>query len=288
MNESDFPALYQSADGLSASSQKFFIYAFVANLICIVGSAVLSTLNYPNRDFAIGQSLLLLVGLGLTFYLAIAKPQEVWYGARALAESIKTMTWRYVMRAEPYNLSDQEARSHFLANLRKLLDANKKISSLAAPSEAREEITKKMSEIRAFNLQERKINYRTGRIDDQRKWYTKKSRFNKVRSSVFLGIIILLYIVMIGFSIARPGYPDVDYWPTDVLLTIASSLLAWTQTKRYQELSASYSLTVREINLLEAELPQSDSEKDFSDFVGDSENAFSREHTQWQARRDKD
>ncbi|HCB7267327.1 TPA: SLATT domain-containing protein, partial [Escherichia coli] len=37
---------------------------------------------------------------GLLLYMAVQKPEKEWYGCRALAESIKTSTWRYMMRAE--------------------------------------------------------------------------------------------------------------------------------------------------------------------------------------------
>jgi hypothetical protein len=287
MNESDFPAIYQSADRQSVWYQRFFILSLTSNLICMIVFSILSTINIPDKNFAIFQSIILFIGFCLTIYLIIAKPQEVWYGARALAESIKTMTWRYMMRAEPYNGSDQDARAHFLLNLRKLLDANKKISSLTVPVDDKE-ITIKMESVRAFNIEERKQLYKTDRIEDQRKWYIRKSRANKNRAIVFFSAICIAYLIMIIFSIARPAYPDIKYWPTDVLVTIASSILAWTQTKRYQELSASYSLTAREINLLSAEFPKENKEVEFSGFVGDAENAFSREHTQWQARRDQD
>ena len=53
-----------------------------------------------------------------------------------------------------------------------------------------------------------------------------------------------------------------------------------------QELAASYALAAHEIGLIRQQslLPSTDDE--FSLFVGDAENAFSREHTQWIARKD--
>jgi hypothetical protein len=62
--------------------------------------------------------------------------------------------------------------------------------------------------------------------------------------------------------------------------------MGWVQTKRFQELAGSYALTAHEIMLLDAMLPSDQSDEKFSSFVGDAENAFSREHTQWRARRD--
>jgi hypothetical protein len=288
MNEGQYPALYQSSDSQSQKSQNLFVYSLIANFTCIVLSSIFSTVNALTANFAIIQTIILFIGLSLTVYIAIGKPQQAWYGTRALAESIKTVSWRFMMRAEPYNIEDSEARRHFLVTLRKLFESNKQLSSLSLPVPRTDEITSHMMSIRALPLEERRSYYVTARVDDQRDWYVRKSAFNRKHAHAWLGAIIAVYLILIGFSVARPAYPDTSYWPTDVLLTIAGSLLAWTQTKRYQELTASYALTAHDISLLKAELPTDSSEEKFSSFVGDAENAFSREHTQWQARRDHD
>ena len=79
---------------------------------------------------------------------------------------------------------------------------------------------------------------------------------------------------------------NVSIWPTDILVALAASVLSWMQAKRFSELAASYALAAHEIGLIreQAMLPGTDAE--FSLFVGDAENAFSREHTQWVARQD--
>ncbi|WP_342154602.1 DUF4231 domain-containing protein [Methylorubrum sp. SB2] len=286
MNEADYPALYQSSNAQSAQSQNWSIYALLSNFACIVISSILSTINYPSSIFAIFQTVILLIGLCITIYLAIGKPQQSWYGTRALAESIKTITWRYMTRAEPYNVPDADADRNFLSNLKVLVSTNHQLTSSTLPVSNAEEITSKMREIRNNSLVERVKLYMDSRVEDQRKWYISKSSYNKTMSRVWLSVIILVYILLIGFAVARPAFPDYSYWPTDVLLTLASSFLAWTQTKRYQELAASYALTAHEISLLKATAITHFSEEQFSVFVSDAENAFSREHTQWQARRD--
>ncbi len=71
-----------------------------------------------------------------------------------------------------------------------------------------------------------------------------------------------------------------SFWPTDVLVAIAASILSWMQAKRFSELASS------EISLINEQSLRSTTDNDFSIFVGDAENAFSREHTQWVARKD--
>lgn len=71
-----------------------------------------------------------------------------------------------------------------------------------------------------------------------------------------------------------------------MLAAAAVAVLSWMQVKRFQELSTSYNLAAHEIGIIKGELQNINDEPHFATFVGDAENAFSREHTQWQARRD--
>ena len=81
-------------------------------------------------------------------------------------------------------------------------------------------------------------------------------------------------------------YVDQPFWPTDVFVAMAASVLSWMQAKRFSELAASYALAAHEIGLIKEQSLLPDTPEKFSLFVGDAENAFSREHTQWVARKD--
>lgn len=61
--------------------------------------------------------------------------------------------------------------------------------------------------------------------------------------------------------------------------------LTWLQAKKHNELNSSYSLAAHEIVLIKSEAELVDSDKALSNFVVSSESAFSREHTQWTARK---
>jgi hypothetical protein len=56
--------------------------------------------------------------------------------------------------------------------------------------------------------------------------------------------------------------------------------------KRHSELTASYNLTAHEIGIIKGNAEAVETESEFSDFVNEAELAFSREHTQWVARKD--
>ena len=149
-------------------------------------------------------------------------------------------------------------------------------------------ITPAMLSLRESSLVERKRVYRSGRIKDQLDWYRKKASWNKNKGQAwFIGLIIVNAIAIVC-ALIKTALPDLGHWPTDVFVAAAAAILGWVQTKRFHEISATYTLTAHEIMLMDATFPIGNSEEAFSLFIGDAENAFSREHTQWQARRDKD
>lgn len=286
MRENEFPALYAAADTAAKKAQGHFFWALGLNLGSLVIATILSVVNYPNIWFAVAQAVFLLLSLGLAIYLAYNQPQKIWYSTRALAESIKTVSWRYMMCAEPYNTADSVASEHFIKGLKKILETNTRACSHAVEMTSFDQISEKMRDSRRLSLANRKKLYLDDRIVDELKWYGEKAKFNKNSSFFWFFVLIALNGLALFFAIVKVAYPDKPYWPTDIFVSAASSVMAWLQTKRFQELQASYTLTALEISLLKETQPTDDDEAKFSSFVGDAENAFSREHIQWQARRD--
>lgn len=288
MTEQDFPPLYRAADLASTNAQGLFFKALFWNLTLLVVAAISSVANIATSWFALLQMIPLMLTLGLTIFLATKQPQRTWYGMRALAESIKTVSWRYMMRAEPFNVDDATALIHFRQSLSAIFDANKSISSQATAISSGPQITEKMQIIRSLSLEDRINFYEKERVDEQQDWYSRKATTNEKSAKWWFRALIALNLFAIFFAAGKIANPTVNFWPTDILVAAAASVMGWVQTKRFQELAASYTLTAHEIGLLRIALPAPPTEDKFSLYVGDAENAFSREHTQWQARRDTD
>lgn len=286
MQSSEYPGLYQSASDASSQAQRSFYLAFRLNLALLVCASVLSFINIPHSAAATAQALVLFAALVCSAYLSILKPEKHWYYSRATAESIKSITWRYISRAEPYDCSDAIADGLLVARIRELVKQNKDIAHLLNAHLEKPIISDEMRQYRRKNVNERKELYSSGRIKDQLEWYANKARFNKVMARrFFLGLLACNACAVI-FAIVRIQHPAIENWPTDVFVTSAAALLSWLQSKRFSELSASYTLTANEIGLVKEQATNSMNNKEFSMFVGDAENAFSREHTQWLARKD--
>lgn len=289
MNEEDYPALYRAADKASLDAQDAFMNCIKGYAALSISGAGLGAYGIESRGAAIVAAILFCGGLFLTVLLAFKKYEHVWYRARAIAESIKTITWRFVTRAEPYTETRKldEAKHEFAEILRRILKEHKDLAHTFDGSLAgSDQITHQMLLIRNLPLHERMQIYRDCRINEQKLWYAGKSTANKKQGRAWFVALVIFQGAAILFTLLRVAYPEWRFWPTEVFVVAAASTLGWIQVKRFRELNAAYAVAAHEIGLAGAELGDMNSEERFSQFVGDTENAFSREHTQWAARRD--
>ena len=191
------------------------------------------------------------------------------------------------MRAEPFGDADDVAirRGEFRNHLREILSANRHIGEKVPPDDAAEDqITESMEATRALSLEDRKAFYEEHRIREQRGWYAQKAAANRKASRRWMFGGIAAYALAILFVLLRIAYPKQEIWPIEPLIVVASSIIGWTQVKKFNELASSYTLTAHEIGIIQGRVREVSSETEFSDFVNEAEQAFSREHTQWVAR----
>ncbi len=287
LTRNDFPAIFRAADSHSLAQQKAFFFALAVELSLIVLATAISVLNVPWPSMAIAQAVALFGALGSAIYLFSAKPDRHWYSARAVAESAKTLTWRYVTRAEPFHGDDQDARSHFGRILNAIVEQNRDVTRRFCTDLDGMQITHVMNTLRQSTFEERKSAYVVGRVVEQQSWYARKNTVNDClakRSFVVLSGCLAIAGIL---AICRVRFFDVPVWPTDVFVGLATAVLAWTQAKRFSDLAASYSLAAYEISVIRLQSESIQGPGALSRFVGDAENAFSREHTQWVARKDE-
>lgn len=287
MQHSDFPGLYLAADKMSGDAQNHFLAALLTNLGLLVAAATMSVFNYPHWGAAALQAALLAGALACSVYMATQRPERLWYSGRAVAESIKTIVWRYVSRAEPFHEDDDAAKKHLLEKLAQVIHQNPGVSDKLISHISAQQITDKMKSLRADGFEARRDTYVAYRINDQLDWYSSKANSNAIAAKRFFIALIVVNAAAFLFALTKVANVGYSYFPTDVLIAIAASLLTWMQAKRFTELSASYALTAHEITFIREQADELSNDEHLSTFVGDAENAFSREHTQWEARKDK-
>ncbi len=288
-SEKDYPGLNQAADRESLRSQRIYFRCLSWYLYFLILGAVVNLFSGDSKYVALFATVLFLGSLALLILIAVKRYDRTWYSARAVAESVKTRTWRYMMRTEPYhaNMEESEARNIFLCDLKEILEENRDVTKELCDETASEDaVSPAMTAARALDMQSRLSFYMNNRVQEQGNWYQQKAIKNKEEGSKWFFYLMALNGFAIICSLLRVAFLDWSYLPTGVFAVAAASVLSWMQARRFTELSTSYALTAHEITIIRGRAPSVSSEESLSQFVSDTENAFSREHTQWAARRD--
>lgn len=283
----EMPGLYQSSDRASLDAQKIYFNGLRWYLILLVLAAYISYALPQSPIGALASAGLFLITLAILIYIRLQRPDDTWYNGRAVAESVKTRTWRWMMRADPYenNENIEIASRQFISDLRAILEQNKSLShSLQSTSAIKEPISGSMQAIRDLSWAARLSIYIEQRVQNQIEWYWQKSRFNKRRAQLWFWVSVLLHSFAIAMLLYKIRHPSLSL-PIEVIATSAGAALTWLQAKKHNELNSAYALTAHEIILIKGESTSIHTEKQLAEYVVNSETAFSREHTQWSARK---
>jgi hypothetical protein len=293
ITSTDLPALHRSADAASIAAQRRYLWSIRGNLALIVLGAVFAA--YAPSDPTVHRWLAtlgaatLVGGIFLTYVIRLAHHDRDWFGARAIAESAKTAAWRYMMCSEPYpsDLAAGAADAALSTQLQAILHEQQAVAEALADQHASEsQITKRMRDVRASDRVARAEIYLRDRINDQQAWYASKAKGNARASRSWLTSIAAVQFVAAVVTVALVRYPTLLLEPVGILSALAAAMMAWLQVKRHQDLAHSYAMAAHELGLIAARAEHVASDQDFASFVADAENAISREHTMWIARRD--
>lgn len=290
LTDADLPDFFQAADAESLKGQTRYVRQTATQLIALALAAILGAL--PETTFsnaidwpAIGSALAFLVALAAMLHAQRRRDDRLWYDGRAAAESTKTLAWRYSVGGRPFSVSidSDQAALCFLEQLKSVAGIIRQVT-VVPRAEPRGEITMGMDEIRGSNLGDRKHAYIQGRIKNQRDWYQRKAKATDEAAMWWgRGVIAAETVGGAAALLRAAGVFSVD------LLGIASALgaggVAWVQLRQYRNLSSAYSTACRELNNIVSRPISVLSEAEWADFVDESEEAISREHTLWTASR---
>lgn len=286
--ESDYPSVYTAADIASVKAQKNYLIFIKLDLISMIIAAFLGLLNFQNTNSkqSINLGTAILFGLALLFsaILKIFRFEKTWYGGRAVAESVKSLTWKYMIQAKPFqNMTQEKADLKFLELLSEI-SAEKKELSYNFDVNTKAMISQKMKDIRKLDIDIRLKLYIDKRVNAQRDWYSSKAKNNKSDGVIYSTLILILQFIMFCLSVYLIKEPTlINFNP--VISSMVISFFTWMQIKKFQELSQAYSLTANELGLAVEKSIIVNDDKSLSSFVESTESAISREHTMWTARR---
>lgn len=288
-----FPALYRCADDAALAGQKWYLRWVTINLSllfvgALVGSFGLTDVSSKRVANTIA-AIIFFAAVGVTILLATRRWERVWYAGRAVAESAKSLTWKFVCAADPFRsaMPHPDAVELFTTSLHELLKENKQLAPLlAGPDATAEQVTSYMSDLRQAAVGVKRDVYLSQRIVEQQRWYAQKSAENREKRNIWFALLVLFQVAAGGAAVLLAVQPMFPWKVSSVFSTLASVTVAWGAMKRYQELAQSYGLAAQELSLIAARAPYIGTEADLGRFVNDAETAISREHAMWVARRE--
>ena len=292
MEHSDYPALYQAAEDASMGGQNTYKRLVQADLALVVAGALLGALAIlvPKDYAAYFAAVAAIVLLGSVVAKFVAKQRsddKEWFDGRAVAESVKSLTWRYMMRLEPFE-DDTTCDQKFIEELDAIREARSGLQfRVGALGEEAEQITPRMREVRQKPVEERRDLYVKERLDDQAGWYGRKSEDNRRLANRLFWAALAAQFIALALAVWRVASPSAGLSLVGPLLALAAAFTAWTQLRRNDELRLSYALANQELLSIKALAAAVDSEQELAKLVRDGEGAISRQHTMWIAKRGK-
>jgi hypothetical protein len=234
----------------------------------------------------IGAAVAFVVALLAELYLLQARPDRLWYDGRAVAESAKTLTWRYMVGGSPFGrdeLSDREAERLLLERFRQIA-GDLRGAHLVPVADVDDQLGPGLRRLRGLPLEERRQLYRRERIGGQQAWYARAAQRNERRATQWSLILTTLEALgLAGGVLKATGALGID------LLGLAGALVAagaaWVNAKQHQTLANAYAIASQELATISGQVDWAGTEPEWAHFVDQSEEAISREHTLWRASR---
>ncbi len=289
----DYPGLFLVSDQAALRAQRryfqlLFLQLTLFTLTSLLGAiaGVLSDDAQAGVFFAI--AMIMALGLLVLWALRSQRYEKVWFDCRAIAESTKTASWRYMMRAPPFQVAESAsgADSRFVSELSLIKRARAgALVDLIDQSPDTSLISPSMRRIRETSLEQRHLVYVENRLGEERLWYESKASNN--RDSGFRWFVLTGCLQALGliFAILKASWMALPVNLSSFLMTVAASFTAWTLANKNEELANSYAVVAQELRELEAALVLITDESQFQALIEDAEEAISREHTLWYIRR---
>jgi hypothetical protein len=280
----DMPGLYTAADAASKTGQTHYMVSTGARSLLAVTAAAASLQvadGEGDRPIAFVGAAAFLVALAVEAWLAGFRPERRWYDGRALAESSKTLAWRFAVGALPFPEGEPDAEARLLDRVAGLLrDAP---TTGIAPTDA-PVISDAMRRLRAAPLADRRHVYLRDRIDDQRMWYRSRAAMNDRRA--WRWRITLLGAETLGVALAfgrAVGWLHVDV--AGLIAALVTAAAAWLAVRQHEALARAYTFAHGELTIARERLARAEPEAAWAAEAADAEEAISREHTMWRASR---
>lgn len=283
--DEDMPGFWKDADSASLLGQKWTLRYVRARLLGSVFAALGGVLSVKAGQLDVAACIVLVgfaVALAAEVSSWVHQPERAWYEGRALAESAKTLAWRFAVGADPFppHVTPREAEALLRHRMDQVADGVADRIVMQSPDPI---VTSKMVNLREAPFSERRSTYIEARTKQQQGWYANKAQFNGRRATGWRVVLVISELLALSIAALRVfGGWDVDL--AGLMGALIAAGAAWLAVKQFAPLAAAYSVAAKEL-AIQAEKLKGTAEEDWPLVAADAEEAISREHTMWLASR---
>ncbi|WP_158853574.1 DUF4231 domain-containing protein [Saccharothrix deserti] len=284
MTDADLPGFFHDADRASQRGQRLTLMWSRIRLLSAVVAGLGAALDWEPREnfhpWWVLAMVAFVVALVVEILLWTQQPEREWYAGRAVAESIKTLAWRYAVGGAPFSADVARPKALLQERLAEVIAQGEQRLPLESDDPS---ATPAMNSLRAAPFEERRTTYLRDRVQMQKAWYSEKAKLNRQRAARWRIALIVGEVT----AVVLAGGRVFAEWEIDLSGMLAAAVAggaAWLGTRRHATLATSYSLAARELALARTKLLDAD-EESWPAAVADAEEAISREHQMWLASR---
>lgn len=285
LTDTDMPGVWRDADASSGLGQTWTLRFTFLKVGGGVAAAFGGALSWSTGRVDLAGWIVLagfLVALLSELASWATRPEHLWYEGRAVAESAKTLAWRYAVGADPFPVTMPRRQASQLFRERMSSVAGQVSERIIFDADC-PVVTPGMDALRDKSFEERRASYVESRTEDQRRWYATKARANRRNAATWRIMLIATEVVATVLAAGRVfGGWSVDLAALFAALIAAGS--AWVAVKQFSTLSSAYSVATKELGIQASKLVTVE-EGDWALVAADAEEAISREHTTWLASR---
>jgi hypothetical protein len=286
ITQDDFPAIFRHADQSAITHQKRYRRLVIAFSATASITAISGLIQQSQIQMSIAFSMTV-VQLMATLVNSALGWNHRWYQARAIAESVKSLTWRFAVGGSPFPSSmpmpdAREALSKSIMDILKPISSN---SPLIADKLPQFEDMSRIENLRSSSLQVRKRAYIKHRLQEQEVWYGRKALTLKKNRNSLNALAISGSIAAVIGSLCLLVSPNL-FSPTIITFfaSIAVGIISIGQSRNLGTDISAYQITHYEIKRILGLQPP-DTDDLWSSWVDDKEEVLSREHVMWLASR---
>lgn len=281
------PDSYEYFNDLSKLCQSRYLKILGAQLLILLGISLLASIPELCSPFEKIKHVIELA-LIVTFLILMiiqfkSNYMDGWQKSRFMAESILSQGWLFLFKVDNYDKDYNSAVSIFLERIRgmkseiNVTDYLKLVSVISSDNDQPNWISENFDK----DISEKRNYYITERINDQEKYYYKKTLYNRRNSEKYFwfGISSMGIGAVLTTLTIMDVIPNFSY--LGLFTTLSAAIFSWKQTKRFEELSSTYSVAIEELKDFKKKLLLDNSEAEIKSIIYDTEKSISREHKLW-------